>query len=195
MATVSQPLLSLSAKGPIAKSLVYSHWRGINYARRVRQTPRTQSKELTPRKILMAYIGTAWQYAITSSEQHEAWLRAACNMRKVMTAYNAFFASIRVQLAEDPGNLSYAVKCRALPGQVIQWDMSNALDGSPGTDPRLFTLTEGSHWTTLTQTSQQWIVAGTLSYITTHAPGDMLYVRIFDGDRPRSGLSVVIVLP
>jgi hypothetical protein len=194
MSTTRQPLLSLSAKGSIASSLTYSNWRGINYARRKRQTPRSKSKVLTPRKILTAYIGNAWRYAITTAEQHAAWDRVPIRSRKPMTGFNAFFAALQMQIDEDPGNLSYAAQCRAMPGQVIQWDMSNAIDGSPGTDPREFTLTEGYSANTLQATSLQFIVAGTLSYVTTHAPGDMLYVRIFDGDRPRAGLSVVTVL-
>lgn len=75
MAKTTAPLLSFGADGSIAKTAVYSSWKGIRYARRyvVPANPRT-SKQVVTRN-LFKKLNTMWLYA--PPELKAPWLANA----------------------------------------------------------------------------------------------------------------------
>ncbi len=62
MPDLTAPLLSLDASGTIAKTLTYSHWRGIKYARQrvIPNNPNTAAQQAV-RKVF-ANLSTIWLY-------------------------------------------------------------------------------------------------------------------------------------
>lgn len=75
MSKVTAPLLSFAADGQVAKSVVYSSWKGIRYARRyvVPANPRT-NKQVATRSIFQN-LNTMWLYA--PPELKAPWLANA----------------------------------------------------------------------------------------------------------------------
>jgi len=63
MAKTTAPALSFGASGSLAKSLVYSTWRGVSYARRhvVPSNPQTASQSLT--RDVFSLLSTMWLLA------------------------------------------------------------------------------------------------------------------------------------
>jgi hypothetical protein len=98
MPKVTAPLLSFGASGQIAKSQVYSTWKGVPYVRRyaIPANPRT-TKQVNNRSI-WAMINGAWLYA-------PAAIRNAFNgfaVGKPLTGRNKFFQDNQKLLATDP---------------------------------------------------------------------------------------------
>lgn len=63
MAGTTAPLLSFDAAGTVAKTVVYSRWRGIKYARRyvIPGNPRTTAQQLT--RTTFAFLREVWKMA------------------------------------------------------------------------------------------------------------------------------------
>lgn len=75
MPDLTAPLLSLDASGTIAKTLTYSRWRGIKYARQrvVPTNPNTTSQQHV--RSCFAYLSDLWKYGPTAL--HQTYLLAA----------------------------------------------------------------------------------------------------------------------
>jgi len=86
MAKVKGPLLSLGATGQIAKSVVFSDWRGVKYAREhvVPANPRTTGQTLT--RTTFQYADDQFKRMLTLAQA--VWNAAA--LGKPFTARNAF---------------------------------------------------------------------------------------------------------
>lgn len=97
MAITTAPLLSFDARGAIAKTQVYSSWKGRQYARRyvVPSNPNTSAQQLT--RNTFAWLQNAWKYM--PGDVVLAWDAYARTSR--FTAINGFIkqnlASLRSQ--------------------------------------------------------------------------------------------------
>lgn len=132
MATVTAPLLSFGASGQVAKSQVYSTWKGRPYVRRhvVPSNPQTAEQTLTRN----AFTWLQQVYKFAPSVVTDAW--AAYIAGRVMTGRNAFTKS-NLPLLRTASDLSDMVLS---PG---------ALGGMP---PATFTVTPGNNQLTLAGT-------------------------------------------
>lgn len=63
MAVVTGPLLSIGASGQLAKTQVYSKWRGINYSRRYIIPANPKSTEQTKTRNTFAWLNAVWKQA------------------------------------------------------------------------------------------------------------------------------------
>jgi len=132
MATVTAPLLSFGASGQVAKSQVYSTWKGRPYVRRhvVPSNPQTAEQTLTRN----AFTWLQQVYKFAPSVVTDAW--AAYIAGRVMTGRNAFTKANLplLRTASDLGDMVLS------PG---------ALGGMP---PATFTVTPGNNQLTLAGT-------------------------------------------
>lgn len=140
MAKVSLPLLAISAKGTIGKSITFGNWRGINYARErvIPANPKTTAQ--MAQRNLMAFVVSAWQRAPAAIQN--AYIAAAKNSD--MTGFNLFTKRNLVSLRNKSGLLDFVASpgiSGATPlagitatGGVGQVDVSVVLgDAIPGT--------------------------------------------------------------
>lgn len=75
MPKTTGPLFSLSSRGSLAKTLVYSTWRGVNYARQhvIPANPRTSPQVAT--RNVFSWLSEFWRWM--PAEFHSAWTLAA----------------------------------------------------------------------------------------------------------------------
>lgn len=102
MPKVTSPLLSFGASGQIAKTVVYSTWKGIPYTRRYATPSNPRTIKQSANRDIWKMIGTAWQYA-------PAPITAAFNAfarGKPLTGRNKFFQSNQPIFATDPAATS-----------------------------------------------------------------------------------------
>lgn len=98
MPRITAPLLSFGSRGQIGKSMVFSTWKGIPYARQyvVPANPRTTKQ--TNNRGIWAMLNSAWLYA-------PAEIKGAFNafaVGKALTGRNQFFKVNQKLLAVDP---------------------------------------------------------------------------------------------
>ena len=98
MPKLTAPILSFGAAGQVGKTIVFSKWKGVPYARQyvIPANPRTTKQ--TSNRDVWAMIGNAWLYA-------PAAVQAAFNayaLGKPLTGRNKFFAENQKLLAVDP---------------------------------------------------------------------------------------------
>lgn len=86
MATVTGPLLSIGASGSIAKTQVYSKWKGRPYVRQHVTPANPRSTDQTITRNVFAFLNSVWKVA--PAEFQEAWTAFASG--KVLTNRNAF---------------------------------------------------------------------------------------------------------
>ena len=89
MAKVKGPLLSLSAQGQIAKSVVFADWRGVKYARQhvTPANPRTTGQTLT--RTTFQFADDQFKRLLTLAQS--PWSKAA--QGKAFTARNVFISN------------------------------------------------------------------------------------------------------
>lgn len=98
MGKLTGALLSMGASGSIGKTLVYSKWKGVAYARQhvIPANPRT-TKQVNNRSV-WSMLGQAWLYAPSA-------VLAAFNafaVGKALTGRNKFYSDNQKLLATDP---------------------------------------------------------------------------------------------
>lgn len=89
MAKLNAPLLSFSASGQIAKSLVYFPWKGIDVVRQYVVPANPRSTDQTAQRNLMTAAVLAWHDALYTADDVTAWNRFAGVLAKIMSGYNA----------------------------------------------------------------------------------------------------------
>lgn len=98
MPKTTAPLLSFGASGQIAKSMVYSTWKGIGYVRRYAIPANPKTVKQMSNRSLWQMIGNAWLFA-------PAAIQNAFNafaVGKPLTGRNKFFSENQQLLALDP---------------------------------------------------------------------------------------------
>ncbi len=98
MPKLTAPLLSMAASGSLGKTMVFSKWKGVAYARQhvIPANPRTMKQ--TNNRAIWATLNTAWLYAPTA-------VMAAFNafaIGKPLTGRNKFFSDNQSLLGGDP---------------------------------------------------------------------------------------------
>lgn len=132
MAKLAGPLFSLQAGGQLAKTLVYSRWKGISDVRSyvIPANPRS-SGQTTQR----GYFGDAvdtWHTLGLTATDIEAWNRGANNAPKPQSGFNYFVGSLINLLV---GGLNLAATAMGFNGDIAdsgagQVDFTIEEDGS-----------------------------------------------------------------
>lgn len=102
MAKTTAPLLSFGATGAIAKTQVYSSWRGIAYARRYAKPAYTDTTPQHNRRAVFKWLNAVWK--LLDPNAQAPWT-AFCS-GKPLTARNAFIGKNSTPLYGTTG--SYA---------------------------------------------------------------------------------------
>lgn len=88
MARATGPLMSLGASGSVAKTIVFSHWKGRPYVREhvTPANPRSQSQ--VGGRAMMSFLSKAWKDAVMTGAPQATWDTLAKQM--VVSPFNAF---------------------------------------------------------------------------------------------------------
>jgi hypothetical protein len=100
MARLSGPMFSLDASGKFGNSLVFSKWKGRNYARQLVIPLNPKAPKQTGVRAMMAFVGALW--ATISAPNKLTWDDLA--ETKAISAFNAFVgdALARWQMFKPP---------------------------------------------------------------------------------------------
>lgn len=124
MAKLTAPLLSFSAAGSIAKSIVYSRWKGIKYARQhtIPANPNTNAQQLT--RVAFTWVHDAYKYF--PADVQAPWIQYAKG--QPFTGPNAFSTANIAGLrgATDLSNLIFTKPTGGAPP-------TQAMTVTPGT--------------------------------------------------------------
>lgn len=114
MAKTTAPLLSFDAAGAIAKTQVYSRWKGRPYVRRyvVPSNPNTAEQQLT--RNTFAWLNNVWKFA--PSIVQAAWLAYADTNR--FTGINGFIKLNNGPLREEVDLLNMTISPSARSGLI-----------------------------------------------------------------------------
>lgn len=101
MAKLHGPLFSLDARGKLGRALVYSIWKGLNYARKyvIPHNPKTEAQEL-----IRGYFSTA--VAAYQAEDESTWATWESVIRgksKAMTGFNYYVGRYIKYLIDSEG--------------------------------------------------------------------------------------------
>ena len=142
MAKVTAPLLSFGASGSLAKSLVYSKWKGRPYTRRhvIPANPQTTAQTLT--RNAFASANNIWK--IGGTLLRSPWDRFATG--QVLTGRNKFFGSYVSENRGQTDLLSWNMS----PGAKGGLPLVSVVASSPGVNDILLTCvtpTPPTGWT------------------------------------------------
>ena len=101
MAKLHGPLFSLDARGQLGKALVYSIWKGLNYARKyvIPSNPNTAAQQT-----IRGYFSTAVAaYKAEDQATKDAWDAAIAALGKPMTGFNYYLGLYVRYLIDNTG--------------------------------------------------------------------------------------------
>lgn len=132
MAKLTAPLFSFSARGQLAKSLVYSGWKGINTARSYVVPANPNSAGQQTQRTYFENAVDLWHTLGLTDDDVTAWNRYAGTLPRPQSGFNAFVASLVNLLV---GGLSLAATAMGFNGSIAdsgagQVDFSVEEDGS-----------------------------------------------------------------
>jgi len=143
MAKVTAPLLSFSASGKIADTLVAFSWKGISVMRQyVIPTNPNTAAQVTQRTLFTACV-SAWRLYLTDTEIRTGWNKSALLNKKPMSGFNVAMASLIKMLAGDP-DASYGESYAEQAGRLVTIAMKNMDDGAAGDEAGNFSLWAGT---------------------------------------------------
>jgi len=171
MAKVTTPLLSFTARGQIAQTLVYFPWKGIDAVRSyvVPANPNTAGQQ-TQRTIFGDAVA-AWHTIGLDALDVSAWNRYAASLTKAMSGFNAFVRDqVDIEVAGQVPNMGFNGSLAddlddTFTGVITEGGGADAVDMIWGTSPTALNNTE---------------VATELTNVWTASPVDLLSgVRIY----------------
>jgi len=137
MSILTTPLLSFSARGQLAKTLVFSGWKGLHTVRQyvIPANPRTPGQ--IAQRNAMNLVVNAWRYYFTNTVQRTAWTRDADSQPRPMAGYHAWVSNtINRAIADPTANYCYKVEEEPSPG--VNMYMLALDDGSIDIEPGNF---------------------------------------------------------
>lgn len=115
MARVTAPLFSFDASGSIAKSIVFSRWKGRSYVRRhaIPSNPRSQLQ--TSVRAMMSFLARQWEDL--GGTPQGTWLEPSSNGN--ISPFNAFIRENQLRWSEmkSPTDSYPAAEASAAPGK------------------------------------------------------------------------------
>jgi hypothetical protein len=132
MAKLVAPLFSFSARGQLAKTLVYSGWKGIDDVRSYVVPANPQTAGQQEQRSFFTDGVDAWHDTGLDSDDVTAWNRLASTLPRPQSGFNAFVASV-IGLRQD--GFTLAQMAMGFNGSIIdsgagQVDMAITEDGS-----------------------------------------------------------------
>lgn len=126
MAKTSGPLLSFDARASVGKTIVYSNWKGVPYARRWVQPANPQTSDQTQVRSVFKWLMSVWSFMPAAAQ--EAWNAYA--QGQPMTGRNAF-AKFNVSPLQTATDLSaFVMSPSAKSGPIAQAAVATPGSGS-----------------------------------------------------------------
>jgi len=131
MAKATAPLFSFTARGALAKALVYFPWKGINCVRQYVIPTNPQTDLQTSQRNKLTAAVTAFHAASYTTLDLSAWTRFAGTLAKVMTGFNAMCrAHINEAVAGGTWEAMSDVRASAVVTTGFNVDISKASGGN-----------------------------------------------------------------
>jgi len=188
MSKLTAPLLSFSASGQIAKTMVASTWKGIPYMRKyvIPANPQTDAQQ--DQRGYVTSVVSAWKNYYTHAVGRTAWNRSATASSKTMSGFN-MFASQAIKVIKTDPNASFAIYVHATAGQKAAALVLNIDDGAAGDEAGNFEIWVGSTISGMTKFEEVAIVASVVQSSDLGDIGDVKYVKIRKDSYDRSGIT------
>lgn len=179
MATLTGPLMSLGARGSIAKSVTFSKWKGINTARQTVAPTNPNSTAQQAQRGIMSNAVAFWRSFLIGADGKESWNRDASNSGKAQSGFNAF-TSAACKIQAEVANASMAVGVNGTQVASLIIDLKNIDDGADGDEAGNFTLTVGSSISQMLKSYTGAIIDGSIEFNVSadFAAGDIVYAQM-----------------
>ena len=161
MAKVAGPLLSLSASGKFANTLVASVWKGIPYMRQYVVPANPQTAAQVAHRALFTAGVSFWQTLKAVAVMKTAWGVEALVSPDTQSGFNVFMQNY-LQMVKEDAAASFAVLFEDTAG-VPSWTMKNADDEATGDEAGDFLIWRGTTKSNLAYIETKAIVAGVIT--------------------------------
>jgi hypothetical protein len=194
MAKCTAPLLSLSASGKFADTLVCSTWKGINVMRQYVRPSNPDTVAQGEQRDAMSACVNAWKNYFTAVLCRGAWNRLALVLADTMSGFNAFTRNA-VVVGKADLDASFSSEGIAIAGKFVKFTMKNLDDGAAGDEAGNFEIWAGSSISGMVLTQSIAIAAGLLTgTVVLGAANDIRYAKVRKGGYDRSGVVMITLL-
>ena len=188
MATLHAPLLSFSASGKIAKTMVMQKWKGLNVARQYVVPANPQTAAQTTQRALMASVVASFRNYFTNVLGRGAWNRLATASGEAMSGFNAFSRNA-IGMAKTVVAAAFGNVCTAKAGKLAEVVVLKLSDGTAAVEAGNFEIWYGSKPTSLLLHESVAIAGGKVTAVTSlGTAGDVGYIKIRKDGFDRSGI-------
>jgi len=150
MAKTKGPLLSLGARGSIAKSQVYARWKGVDYARVHVDPANPRTTEQTSTRTVFSSLNAQWKFS--PAEAQAPFIAAA--QGKPVTDRNLFIKA-NLSSMRDVATMASYIGSPGSRGGIPPVSLALASPGAGQIDATLVTTDAPADWTL----SEVWAVA------------------------------------
>jgi len=194
MARCTAPLLSLSASGKFADTLVASNWKGIPVMRQYVKPSNPKTAAQVAQRAMMTACVSVWRNTFTDAAMRTAWDRLALLLKDTMSGFNAFIMNA-VPVGNDDPDASFALSAAAIAGNHIEWTLKNLDDGDTGDEAGDFDIWVGSKPGSLLLSESVAIAGGKVTGTEDLGDaGDIKYAKIRKGGYDRSGIGAYTLI-
>lgn len=190
MAKVNGALLSLSATGKIAKTIVFSTWKGQGTARQYVKPSNPKTALQVAHRALFSACVSFWRTFLTNPAQQAGWNKEASTSGKPQSGFNSYQSAALAIVKTDPDG-SMVTSAVDATGQVADISLLNLDDGAPGDEAGDFDIYVGSLPTNLVLDSSDTIISGTIT--TDGLTVGVNYIQVRKGGINRSGIFAVTI--
>ena len=196
MAKVAGPLLSLSASGKFANTLVASVWKGIPYMRQYVVPANPQTTAQVAHRALFTSGVSFWQTLKAVAIMKTAWGVEALVSPDTQSGFNAFMQNY-LQMVKEDAAASFAILFEDTAG-VPSWTMKNADDEATGDEAGDFLIWRGTTKSNLAYIETKQIAAGVITGTIAPAAGTYFWKVVKDNaatpavDISRSGICELV---
>lgn len=193
MAKTTAPFFSLGARGQFASTMVASSWKGIPVMRRyvVPSNPKTTA-QVAHRTLFTAAVAL-WHSTLLSTPMRTGWTLVAANAATARSGFNAFCSEV-IKATKTLAAASFAVSVSPITGYCAAFQMVNANNAAPGTDPATFEIWAGSTATNMTLQGTTTIADGAITTAVLGTTAVTLYVQLRIAGSKRSGIVPILLV-
>jgi len=193
MAILNTPLLSFSARGKIARTLVYMGWKGLNTVRQYVTPANPKTAAQVAQRDIMSAVVHAWRAFFNLEAGRGDWTRQASVEPSPMSGFNSFTKNAAVMAQTNP-NASFCRSVAAAATKKVNFTMKNLDDGDTGDEAGDFEYWEGTSPDSLLKVSDIAIAAGVVAATSGYDAGTVIYAQLRKDSVNRSGITKQTVL-
>lgn len=191
MAKVLTPLLSFSASGKIADTLVAFTWKGINVMRQYVKPANPKTADQVTQRGHFSDMVESWRNYFVDTSMRTAWNRLALVLPTPMSGFNAFMRNAVQMVLTDP-DASFGFDVTAVAAQLVTFGVLNVDDGVAGDEAGDFEIWVGDSPSSLLLTESVAIAAGdVVGTVDLGDEGDIKYCKLRKDSLDRSGIEKI----